>query len=236
MTDDGTVRQRAYYAATASSYNEMHVDQFDEHAKALSLFCGIASQLSHASVLDVGAGTGRALRFLKSALPSARTLGVEPVAELRAAGLSDGVLKPEQLIDGDATRLNFENDSFDWVIETGVLHHIKDFDSAVAEMVRVARVGVLISDSNNIGQGGLASRAIKRAIKAAGLWPTLVWAQTRGKGYKWSEGDGVYYSFCAFDCVARLKSKFSNIHYINTQRSGFDLYGSSPHVAIIAYK
>ncbi len=64
-------------------------------------------------------------------------------------------------------------------------------------MVRVARVGVLISDSNNMGQGSAAARALKQCVKGMGLWKALIWAQTGGRMYKESDGDGVYYSFCA---------------------------------------
>lgn len=229
-------KQRAYYSATAKDYDAMHVSDDDEHAKALALFAGLAAQRAHASILDIGAGTGRALRFLKSALPESNLVGIEPVAQLREAGLGAGGLDKGQLRDGDATALAFDDNAFDWVIETGVLHHIKDFRAALREMMRVARVGILISDSNNMGQGGRGARRLKQAIKALGLWEPFVYLQTRGKGYKWSEGDGVYYSFCAFDCVPVLQEKFPMIHYCNTQASGFDLYGSAPHVAILAYR
>lgn len=229
-------RQRAYYSETAASYAARHVSDDDEHMIALGLFAGLARRLPHGSFLDVGAGTGRAVRFLKREFPNARVLGVEPAPELRQAGLAVGDLSPEDLRDGDATRLPFADGEFDWVVETGVLHHIRDYRAAVREMARVARIGVLISDSNNMGQGGPIARGVKRLIKGLGLWDLAVLAQTRGKGYKWSEGDGVYYSFCAFDCVALLRPKFPRLTFANTGPAGFDLYGSAPHVAIIAFR
>ena len=103
-------------------------------------------------------------------------------------------------------------------------------------MIRVARVGILISDSNNVGQGSYFARKTKRFIKSVGLWRAVVWAQTRGKMYKESDGDGVYYSFCAFDCIPAIRKKFPNIHFMNTVPSGFDLYGSASHIAIVAYR
>lgn len=52
---------------------------------------------------------------------------------------------------------------------------------------------------------------------------------------KWSEGDGVYYSFCAFDTLPLLRSKFPQVHVMNTQGSGeADLLSAVSHVAIVA--
>ena len=213
----------------------MHVSADDEHARALTLLFAFARRLDHSSFLDVGAGTGRGVRALKSEFPAARIVGVEPVAPLRAAGLAKGDLPAGSLVEGDATALDFEDNSFDWVIETGVLHHIRDFREAVREMVRVARVGVLISDSNNMGQGAWPVRVLKHCIKSAGLWEALNWMQTRGKMYKESAEDGIFYSFCAFDAVPILEKKFSTIHFMNTMRSSGNLYGSASHVAIVAF-
>lgn len=230
------LRQRSYYAATASSYDAKHVVEDDEHYKALALFESFARRFDHDSILDIGAGTGRGVRWVKSAFPHSQAVGIEPVSQLRHAGHSIGGLRQEELIDGDATCLAYADDAFDWVIETGVLHHIRRFDQALEEMIRVARVGILISDSNNVGQGSYFARKTKRFIKGVGLWRAVVWGQTRGKMYKESDGDGVYYSFCAFDCIPAIRKKFPNIHFMNTVPSGFDLYGSASHIAIVAYR
>jgi hypothetical protein len=102
-------------------------------------------------------------------------------------------------------------------------------------MTRVARLGVMISDSNNIGQGGPTTRLIKFAIKSVGLWPASVYFETRGKMSKWSEGDGLFYSFSALDCVNAIREKFPVLHYMNTVRSkGFDLYRGAAQVMIFA--
>jgi len=102
-------------------------------------------------------------------------------------------------------------------------------------MVRVARYGVLISDTNNIGQGSHLGRKLKKTIKKLGFWKALVWLQTNGKMSKWSEGDGLYYSFCAFDTLPLLRKKFVEVQVMNTLGSGeADLLSSVSHVAIVA--
>jgi len=87
--------------------------------------------------------------------------GIEPVAELRQQAEIQNGIGSDPLREGDALQLPFADDSFDWVVETGLLHHIRDWPQAVAEMARVARYGVLISDTNNIGQGSPRTRTLK---------------------------------------------------------------------------
>jgi len=229
--------QRNYYERTAEHYDSMHVNPSDEHGKALSAFMALAELAGPVdSVLDIGAGTGRALKRLKERWPAAKTIGIEPVAALRAVGHKKEI-PTDELIAGDALNLAFEDDSFDYVIETGVLHHIAEPLVAVREMVRVSKKGVMISDSNNIGQGGAAARAVKFLIKRAGLWPAFIWMQTGGRMYKTSEGDGVFYSFSAYDCVGECRRKFSTVHYMNTTPcAGLNIYRGASHVMIFATK
>lgn len=100
-------------------------------------------------VLDVGAGFGR--HVFECARRGADVVALDyaedEVVETRAtlgamvdAGEIDlarflGVLR------GDATRLPFDDDSFDHVITSEVLEHIQDDVSAIAEMVRVLKPG-----------------------------------------------------------------------------------------------
>jgi len=236
MSQDTRV-QKNYYARTAQHYDSMHLQPADEHGKALSAFMGLAELMGPIeSVLDVGAGTGRGVEKLKTRWPRARVMGVEPVAALREVGYAKGISRQE-LVDGDALNLPFANDSFDFVIETGVLHHIRTPLAAVTEMVRVAKKGVMISDCNNIGQGRSLAKLVKYGIKSMGLWSAFVFISTRGKMYKWSEGDGLFFSFTAFDCVKPVERKFPEVHYMNTTTvDGYNLYRSAPQLMIYACK
>ena len=232
-----TKQQRAYYSRTAKHYDAMHLHPVDEHGKALNGFMGLAEVFGPVdSVLDVGAGTGRALEKLRARWPRAEVMGIEPVEELRRIGHSKGIPE-DQLVAGDALHLAFDDDTFDFVVETGALHHIRTPIAAVKEMIRVARKGVMVSDSNNVGQGSASLRFVKFALSSLGLWPAAVFLETRGKMYKESEGDGLYYSFSAFDCVAEMRNKFPTVHYMNTTNThGFNLYRGATHVMIFACK
>src|SRR4051812_12479967 len=91
--------QRDYYAQTAHLYDAMHLAPNDEHQFALASLTGLVDLLGIKSVLDLGAGTGRALIYLKARHPDLRVLGVEPVAELREMGYAKGLTR-EELVDG----------------------------------------------------------------------------------------------------------------------------------------
>jgi ubiquinone/menaquinone biosynthesis C-methylase UbiE len=232
---DAVTIQREYYERTSVNFDKMHLHPEDAHELALSAFSGLVQRFPHDSFLDVGAGTGRAISFLTQQFPNSRVIGIEPSPAQRAQAYAKGI-SPNVLIEGNALDLPFKDDEFDWVVETGVLHHIKSFQRAVIEMCRVARQGVMISDSNNLAQGTGLTKFVKSRIKAMGLWRLAVLIQTRGKGYKESEGDGVFYSFCAFDCVDIVKEKFPTIHYMNTEAADFRLDRSAGHVMILARK
>jgi ubiquinone/menaquinone biosynthesis C-methylase UbiE len=190
MPDNQAERlQRAYYASTAASYDAAHIEA-TEHRLGLQLMLATIRHYEFASVLDVGSGTGRALTFIKRELPALKVVGIEPSPELCAVGHQKG-LTADELRQGDALQLPFDDESFDLVCEFSALHHIAQPARAVSEMLRVARRGIFISDTNNFGQGGPVARLIKQAINAAGLWPIADWIKTGGRGYSVSEGDGV---------------------------------------------
>ena len=210
------LRQREYYARTAAKYDAMHVDHTDPHERALNAFVGLAETFGRVtSVLDVGAGTGRGMLKLIEKWKQADIVGIEPVGEPRKIGHAKGI-SSEKLIPGDAQNLSFNDNSFDWIIETGVLHHVPSPLRAVAEMTRVAKTGIMISDSNNVGQGRAINRNIKYALNVMGLWLALEWLKTKEKMYRYDEIDGVSYLFLVFSCISVIKRKFPNIYYMNT--------------------
>lgn len=114
------------------------------------------------SVLDVGCGTGRAIAYLRAELPECvRFKGIDPSPDLiRLAAVKTG-LGPDCFDIGSGESLPYESDSYDVVVATGVLHHVSHPELVVAEMIRVARIAVLISDTNTYGMGRLPYRALK---------------------------------------------------------------------------
>lgn len=227
--------QRNYYAETANRYDGMHVHQDDEHSFALRFMISFIHQLGIKSILDIGCGTGRGLLTLNRALPEITAVGVEPSAELRQIGYSNG-LSETQLIHGDAMDLAFDDNSFDLVCEFGALHHIPDPAKAVSEMLRVSRKAIFISDCNNFGQGTKLGRLLKQALNFAHLWPLADLIKTKGKHYTISEGDGLAYSYSVFNDYEQIKAKCGSIHLLNTVDAGPNLYRTATHVALLGIK
>jgi ubiquinone/menaquinone biosynthesis C-methylase UbiE len=165
-TADAVTRQRNYYEATAESYDTSHTER--EHLVVLHLLAGYIELAGVKSVLDVGAGTGRAMRFLKARSPHLTIKGVEPVEGLRLRGHAQGI-PPGDLVEGDGAHLQFPDLSFDLACEFAVLHHVPRPQIVVAEMTRVAARMLAISDCNFMGQGAPWLRALKRGLWGAGL-------------------------------------------------------------------
>ena len=227
--------QRKYYADTAAKYVEMQLSEHDEHQFALAILSAMIEYHGIKSVLDVGSGTGRALRYLKARHPGVRFVGIEPVEALRKVGHAAG-LTPAELKDGDINHLDAMDGEFDLVCEFAVLHHGPQPAIAGAEILRVARRAIFISDANNFGQGGKNSRFVKQVINSLGLWSAFNYLRTRGRRYSISEGDGLFYSYSVYNNYAQLRRSCRSLHQFNTVDAARSLYRSSPHVAILGLK
>jgi hypothetical protein len=161
--DNAPARQRSYYETTADGYDTAHVER--EHIVALHLLAAYIELAGVKNVLDVGAGTGRAMRFLKGRFP-----------------------------------------------------------------------GLLIK-GNFMGQGPAWLRQIKRGLWSAGLWPLAEMIKIRGKGYTYSEGDGVAYSYSVFQSLAQICAAWSDVNVVATSpnrgRHASPLTGAA-HVLLVA--
>lgn len=231
---DAAARQAAYYTETAAHYDDVHLAHDVENERAIEDIVGLIAGLEVTSVLDVGAGTGRALRRLSELRPDLETFGVEPVdALLQQADpeLSRGLVR------GSALALPYGDASIDIVMETAVLHHVADPATAVREMCRVARKGVFLADANRFGQGRPLARVAKLALYRAGLWGPLVQLRTRGRGWFWSEGDGLFYSYSVYDSFDAVAEWADRTIVIGTAdgvrpRSWFHPLLTSPHALL----
>lgn len=228
--------QREYYRRTANKYDDWHRHGADAHHDfALSFLSSAIRYLGVKSVLDIGSGTGRGLLSLKAQHPGVRIIGVEPSRDLREIGHQNG-LTQDELIDGDALALGYPDSTFDFVIETGALHHIPNARKAVSEMLRVASRGVFISDCNSYGQGSPAARAMKQFLRAVRLWKVYDFIRTRGTGYMITEGDGVFYSYSVYDDYPLIRRACRSVHVLNTSDAGVNPFRSAAQVALIGLK
>jgi SAM-dependent methyltransferase len=226
--------QRQHYAQTAVSY-DTDLGQSPEHELALYFLLSAIDSARAESLLDVGAGTGRGLRFLMQHRPEMRLAGVEPVEELRNIACSKGI-PAEWLVSGNGYKLPFPDESFDIVTEFGVLHHVEKPELLVREMIRVARYGVFLSDTNNLGQGRLSGRLLKNAFYWLGLWKFFSLIRTRGRGSVFEPNDGLWYYYTLFSHFSELKEKCHSVHVMNTRGTTATPWFSASHSVLFATK
>ena len=110
------------------------------NGKPFSLFVDFGS-LPGKDVLEVGCGSGFAVQLFAEAGANVTAVDLTPWAvattraRLEAFGLDATVLE------ADAERLPFDDESFDLVFSWGVIHHTTEMEAALRELVRVCRRG-----------------------------------------------------------------------------------------------
>ena len=110
-----------------------------------------------------------------------------------------------------------------------------------AEMMRVARKAVFLSDANRFGQGPHSLRLLKLFLYKLHLWDAARYLQTGGKMYAVSEGDGLAYSYSVFDSYELLANWAQSIVLFPTKvdisvKSWLHPLLTAPHVLLCALK
>jgi SAM-dependent methyltransferase len=231
-------QQRRYYERTASEYDRMHVSAGDEHAEALSHIASTLGTIGAESVLDVGCGTGRGIKYLSEARPDLEIKGVEPVEALIDQAVATNGVPRDALVAGRGESLPFPDRRFDAAVAIGVLHHVPDPALVIAEMQRVARLAIFISDANRFGRGPLPTRLLKLGLAKAHLWKLAFRIRRLGRDYVVSEGDGVAYSYSVYDSLAQVSGWAEWVQLIGVEfessESWFNPLLTSPTVLLAA--
>jgi ubiquinone/menaquinone biosynthesis C-methylase UbiE len=229
VTDDTVAeRQREYYARTAQSYEAVHVCDGDEHAFALRHIAFYLDWIGAGTVLDTGCGTGRAIRLLRERLPGVTFRGNDPSGALLEVAVRDHGIPAQALDCCRSEELPYGDSSFDAVTAIGVLHHVARPERVIAEMLRVARLAVFISDCNTYGQGHRVARLGKRLLSGARLLTAANWVRRGGHDWLYSEGDGIAYSYSVFDSIPHLRQSCRQILIIPTLPAG--MTGGNPRL------
>lgn len=193
--------KREYYTKTAELFDSWQIAEGDEHDIALNYISMLCKGLQVRSILDVGAGTGRAVEYLLR--EGFDVQGIEPVQAMIDVAADKGIPR-QRIIQGGGESLPFPDDSFEAVCETGMLHHVKKPEVVVSEMMRVSRKMIFLSDENRFGRGTLFRRVCAFLLYKSGLFRHAYLLKTRGKGYRLSETDGLSYSYSVYDSFSDL--------------------------------
>lgn len=132
---------RAYYDEFAAAYEAQRrpADPHGYHAMIDDLEVSITERYAAGKdLLEVGCGTGLLLERFRSFTRSSMGIDLSPrmLDHARARGLD--------VREGSATKLPFEDASFDVTCSFKVLAHVEDIGRALSEMARVTRPGGVI--------------------------------------------------------------------------------------------
>ncbi|HLE03878.1 MAG TPA: class I SAM-dependent methyltransferase [Anaerolineales bacterium] len=139
------------YDLAAGRYDRIkHFDSDWERQVLGEPLSGLLGDLPGASLLDVGAGTGRTFRALGGPGPPQRLVGLEPSRSMLRLGRA---LVPEEVrwIQGWAVPLPLASESFDAVVCLEVTEFTPHPRSTITELRRVLRPGGWLLISNRIG-------------------------------------------------------------------------------------
>jgi ubiquinone/menaquinone biosynthesis C-methylase UbiE len=156
MPDAYIQRTREFFGARAAAWDIKFGHDMPAYAAAIAE----AGIRRGGVVADVGCGTGRALPALRDAVgPDGVVLGLEltpeMLAETTAAGRGGHA---DLLILADARGLPLATASVDATFAAGLVNHLPDKPSGLAELGRVTRPGGLLILFHPVSRAALAAR------------------------------------------------------------------------------
>jgi len=163
IVSEWTAETAEWYAAHYGEYatNRLAVDALEVAPDAV--------------VVDVGCGTGSALRRLAPRVPDGRLVGVDPVPRMLAIARERAAADPNghriAFAAAQAERLPLADDAADVMLAFDSIDHWGDRDAGLREVVRVLRPDgrlVVVKDGGLPG-GARAARALRSALEQAGL-------------------------------------------------------------------
>lgn len=129
----------------------------------------------HVTIVDIGCGTGAALRHAASQVNRGKLIGIDPVPRMLeiAADLTKAHTAHERIEYrlGSAESLPVEDDSADWVLAFDSLDHWQDVDQGLSEAKRILRPQgrfALVKDKGVPSAHGDSS-AMASKLEAAGF-------------------------------------------------------------------
>lgn len=133
MSHDDITQTR--FAATAAKLAELGASRIEGARERLRRFADLRGD---ETALDVGTGTGTLALALAPLVREVVGIDIVPAMLEHARRAAEGVANLT-LVEGDVLRLPFANESYDLVVTSRTLHHVRWPDIAVSEMARVCR-------------------------------------------------------------------------------------------------
>jgi len=146
---------RAFFAPRAATWDSRFGDDMPAYAAAIA-----AARLAPgAVVLDIGAGTGRALPPLRQAVgPDGTVIAIDLTPEMLRHARTVGRAGYAALVVADARRLPFAAAAADAVFAAGLINHLPDPEAGLRQLARVTRPGGQLVLFHPTGRAALAAR------------------------------------------------------------------------------
>ncbi len=146
---------RQFFGPRAAGWDEKFSDDGPVYARAVAEL----GPLTGAAVLDAGCGRARAAVPLRAAVgPDGLVMGVDATREMLATAAAAGRGEVAALVVGDAGRLPLPDGAVQAVFAAGLIPHVPDPLSSLAELARVTRPGGRLAIFHPIGRVALAAR------------------------------------------------------------------------------
>ncbi|MCW2889480.1 MAG: hypothetical protein QOE54_441 [Streptosporangiaceae bacterium] len=144
-----------FFASRAATWEDRFPDDGPAFAAAIAELAPAPGQ----TVLDAGAGTGRALPLLRQAVGgSGHVVAVDLTPEMLRVAAGKGRGEQAALLLADALRLPLRAGCVDAILAAGLLSHLLDPAAVLAELARVTRPGGRLAMFHPVGRAALAAR------------------------------------------------------------------------------
>jgi ubiquinone/menaquinone biosynthesis C-methylase UbiE len=213
-------KMKDYYAKTAHLYNSWHCDASNDssHNYAVRELIQLVDKLQAKSVLDVCCGTGRAIKGMLELGINAHGIDISP--DLIQVGVSELGIPSDRLSTGDATSLPFKDCQFDVSCVLGALHHTAKPRQVVAEMLRVSKLGIVVSDEGNHLSGGIKSLLVSMGIFEPIYRLIFRRPPRRARSQGYSDGDGPTFVFSVEEVMPQIKETFAALKTLTFYKCG----------------
>lgn len=146
---------REFFSCRAATWNTRFGDDMPAYAAAVAQ----AGLPRGGVVIDVGCGTGRALRALRQAVgPDGSVIAADLTPAMLAEARPQSAAARAALILADARRLPFADASADALFAAGLVNHLPDTEAGLTELARITRPGGLLVLFHPSGRAALAAR------------------------------------------------------------------------------
>ena len=144
------IKDMNYYNKISKGYNKLHKE---EQLKKLNIIKNNIKIKKSDLLLDVGCGTGISSKF------GCKVIGIDPSAELLKLN------KNKNKFLGNAEKLPFKSNVFDFVISVTAVHNFKDIERALKEIKRVGKNNFVFSILKRSNKFDEIKKSIKKHFK-----------------------------------------------------------------------